>query len=292
MRGFAAAGLAAAAAAVAVAAGGGSASATYPGPNGKITYYSTRSGDAEVIVSGANGEGQHGFDPPALGYFPSFSPNAKKIAYQSQGQSRIVVMRADGTNRREITPEGSFAGDPAFGRRWIVFRLAVGLEEDLYKIRPDGTGMRELTDRPGDEFAASFSPDGRRVVYAAGNLGLTDLFVVNVRTGRGHRLTRTDGVYENEPSWSPNGKRIAFSRYKDGVNDIAIMRADGTHRRLLTDDPIFQAFPAFSPNGKRIAFSRGGPEEIVVMDVDGGNRRVITNNDGQDVGPDWGVGRR
>jgi TolB protein len=104
------------------------------------------------------------------------------------------------------------------------------------------------------------------------------------------RLSRTENVEENEANWSPNGKRIAFTRYQDGTYDIGIMRADGTHRRRLTDDSTFDAFPAFSPNGKKIAFSRSA--DVVVMSLRTGRIDPITDASGQDVGPDWGVGRR
>ena len=270
--------------------------AAFPGANGKIIFYSTRDGSPEVFVTEAGGKDQHGFDPAAIGYFPSFSPGSKKIAYQSTGgPARIVVMRADGTNRRPITPKDVFSANPAFGRGLIAFSREVKDNEDIYLIRPNGSHERRLTRHPRDEHAAAFSPNGKWVVFTGQTPGV-DLFRVNVKTKRVRRLTHTDSVEENEANVSPDGKRIAFTRYDDGTYDIGIMRADGSHRRMLTDDSEFDAFPCFSPNGKRIAFSHiesgESEEEIVVMDLDGRHRKPITDIDGQDVAPDWGVERR
>jgi TolB protein len=289
--------LAAAAAALGLAllVSGGPAPAAYPGANGKITFYSTRNGSPEIFVSKAGGEGEHGFTPPAIGYYPSFSPNAKKIAYQSTGgEQRIVVMRADGTGRHAITPEEDFSRDPAFGFGLIAFAHDTGDNEEIFLVRPDGTHRRNLTRRPGDDFAPAWSPNGKRIVFTHANKTTFDLFAINVRTRDVKRITRTDEIEENEASWSPDGKRIAFTRYINdtGQYDIGIVRADGSHRRRLTSDSTFDAYPAFSPNGRKLAFSREGPEEIYVMDLRSGDFDPITDNAGQDVGPDWGVGRR
>ncbi len=83
--------------------------------------------------------------------------------------------------------------------------------------------------------------------------------------------------------------RIAFSRYRDGNEDIYVMDADGGNVQQLTDDPAGDWSPAWSPDGTRIAFSRyrDGNEDIYVMDADGGNVRQLTDDPAGDWSPAW-----
>ena len=101
----------------------------------------------------------------------------------------------------------------------------------------------------------------------------------------------TKGVaQDSNPSWSPDGKRIAFSS-KRGDGGIYVMDADGENIRLLTDRPEIAIGPAWSPDGKQIAFYARPPGvlgDIYVMDSDGNNiRRLTIRPDGCDLHPTW-----
>lgn len=102
---------------------------------------------------------------------------------------------------------------------------------DLYYIRSDGSGARRLTNQPGEEELAEFSPDGRFIAFVRDN----DLFVVDVSTGTEHALTaggndrlrhgKADWVYFEELFnrswkafwWSPDSAHIAFLRLDDAM---------------------------------------------------------------------------
>ena len=76
------------------------------------------------------------------------------------------------------------------------------------------------------------------------------------------------------PSWSPDGRRIAFSSFRDvrdGAPGIYVMDADGKNQTKLTNDNYPNQWPTWSPDGRRIAFSsfRGVRWDIFVMDADG-----------------------
>jgi TolB protein len=91
------------------------------------------------------------------------------------------------------------------------------------------------------------------------------------------------------PSWSPDGKRIAFEAKIDGRFAIVVMNADGTGPRRLTTGPADDFAASWSPDGRRIAFTskRDGNREVYVMDADGANPVRLTREPADDSWPRW-----
>ena len=103
------------------------------------------------------------------------------------------------------------------------------------------------------------------------------------------RLTNNPGD-DDEPVWSPDGQRIAFTSDRDGINAIYVMNADGSNQTRLTAAQIERNDePAWSPDGQYIVFEsrRDGNPEIYVMNADGSNQTRLTNDPGADRRPDW-----
>jgi dipeptidyl aminopeptidase/acylaminoacyl peptidase len=141
------------------------------------------------------------------------------------------------------------------------------------------------------------SPDGTQFVFAVSQktpMGeqQDDLYIVN-RNGMNMRwLTRTDGI-EAEPSWSPDGSRILFSRTFDNRTDLWTINVDGTGATNLTANlpATLSAIrnPAWSPDGGRIAFvaAQGGQHHIWTMNVNGSNVAQLTTQGAFNVSPTW-----
>jgi TolB protein len=116
----------------------------------------------------------------------------------------------------------------------------------------------------------AFSPDGREIAFVKGRCAADEpsycdetrdeIYLMSANGGRERRLTRTKRrYYYNSPTWSPDGKRIAFGRervidpgYHSAGSQIFVMNADGSDLRQLTSGGDL-AYPTWSPDGRRIA---------------------------------------
>ena len=132
---------------------------------------------------------------------------------------------------------------------------------------------------------------GNWLAFSATRNGNGDIYILNIDAalaGSGPvvatRLT-TDPASDFDPTWSPDGTRIAFRSQRDGNDEIYVMNADGTCQRNLTNDAVNDWSPAWSPDGTRIAFARFFDHnqftDVAVMNVDGSNLQRLTTASGE-----------
>jgi len=116
--------------------------------------------------------------------------------------------------------------------------------------------------------------------------------VMNADGSSQTRLTTNSASdFEQQPSWSPDGRKIAFTSTRDGNNQIYVMNADGSGPTRLTTNSTGDFEPSWSPDGSKISFTstRDLHSEIYVMNADGSGqtRLTTTNNVVLNGGPDW-----
>lgn len=107
--------------------------------------------------------------------------------------------------------------------------------------------------------------------------------------GRSLRRLTTAPSFDACPSYSPDGKQIAFCSDRGGNTEIWTMKANGSRQRQLTRTGGRLTFPDYSPDGRRVAFSGSLPGEATVdifsTDADGGDLRRLTVAPGRDSWP-------
>ena len=167
----------------------------------------------------------------------------------------------------------------------IVFRWSEGRGTrggSLYTVREDGTNLTLLSPSVGDgdgiggeriayDTSPAVSPDGTRVAYATLRhsvwTGRLDIVTAALDGTEREQLTQ-DPESQHEPSWSPDGARIAF--LWRGVPHT--MAADGSDvRNLAGEMRAVSEPPAWSPDGTRLAFRNGPDQGLYVVGADGSN---------------------
>ena len=131
--------------------------------------------------------------------------------------------------------------------------------------------------------------------------GLTDTELFSIAPEGGDPSQLTDNsVNESRPSWSADGRRIAFVRFDGHDWEIWTMRADGTHERQVTNDEDNEWAPYFSPRGGRLlmSFAPHGGEypyggNVVEMRTDGADPVRLVGSARRSTGPEYSPnGRR
>lgn len=213
--------------------------------------------------------------------------------------------------------------------KWITFQSTRSGRtcDQQFVMRPDGSGLKQVSNGTGKTTCGWFLPDGGKLLFASSHAADTacpprpdpskgyvwgidafDIYSVNRDVSGLKRITNYN-TYTAEGVLSADGKRFVFTSLKDGDLDIYTMNIDGTDVRQLTHQPGYDGGPWWSPDGTKIAYRAYHPTdpkelqdyrdllqqhmirpnkmELWIMDADGGNQRQITSLGGANFGPSW-----
>ena len=215
-----------------------------------------------------------------------------RIAYVHNGLVRVVD--SDGFNDKPLTQRG-LSLSPAWhpnGRKLIYSKfLEAGKGTQLEEV-DFATGRTRTLSAGGLNITPAYSHDGRYVVYASGSESGTDLMMVAVDSpGVVQRLTFGRGSDNGSPSFSPDGRRIAFFSSRSRFPQIYTMDTDGANVELLTPFTpgvrSYRAAPDWSPDGRAVAYEQQmGDFQVWMISVRDKEARQLTS-EGENEGPSW-----
>jgi len=188
-------------------------------------------------------------------------------------------------------------GPGANGEGEIVFQLGA----DLNVIELAGNTVRKVDVRvPGarpdlrpnavdaSEFITGYSsaPEGKRVAVAARG----DIWSLAAEKGSPRNLTRTSGVFERDPAWSPDGRWIAYFSDATGEWELFVTQSDGKGetKQLTTDGAPYRYGVNWSPDSGMLSFSdKAG--HFYLHALEGGETKLIDTDPMANYGDDMGV---
>jgi Tol biopolymer transport system component len=176
-------------------------------------------------------------------------------------------------------------------------------DNEIFTIRPDGTGLKQITHNTIADVAPVFSPDGTKIAYYSLGIqnsnpeGDWEVYLMNALDGSGNtNLTNNDvGVDDRYPVFSPDGQQIAYRSYgtqdsnPEGDREIYRMSAEGSGHTNLTNNgaDVDDRYPSYSPGGTKIVYdsegkqtsnSQGDYEVYSMNSTDGLGKRNLSNN--------------
>jgi tol-pal system beta propeller repeat protein TolB len=217
---------------------------------------------------------------------------ATRIAYVQGGLIRIVD--SDGANDRPLT-RGGQAMSPAWhprGDRLVYSRFVAAGGGTQLEEAELATGRTRTIGTGGLNITPAYSHDGQYIVYASGSESGTDLMMVNAANPtEPERLTFGRGSDNGGPTFSPDGRQIAFFSSRSKFPQIYTMDADGTNVQLLTPFTpgvrSYRSAPDWSPDGRAVAYEQqNGDFQVWMIDLRTKESRRLTS-EGENEGPSW-----
>jgi Tol biopolymer transport system component len=211
----------------------------------KIAFTTNRDGNDEIYVMNADGTKQTRLTRSARAdYAPSWSPDGRRIVFWSNRDvnNEIYVMNADGSDQTRLTNDPASDHSPSWGPDGTIVFVSsrdVGAGRTvLYTMNGDGTDQRRLSlpDVDWNEARPVWSRDGSKIAFVSNRdlpLDNTEIYEMNADGTGETRITRSP-QRDDWPTWSPDGRRIAFAHGALFKPEIYRINVDGSGIRLLS----------------------------------------------------------
>jgi Tol biopolymer transport system component len=225
----------------------------------------TRTGERKALISSMYAQ-----------QFPDYSPDGRKIAFQSNRSGNVEVWTCDtdGSNCQQITSfDGPQCGTPHWSpdSHWLALDSRAEGSPEIYVVAADGGKPRRITDHPSNNILPSWSHDGLWIYFTSDRSGRYEVWKVAGDGGEPVQVTRSGGYRTSE---SPDGKYLYYTKFSPGYFSPGLFRmpAQGGEETQILEGPVEMHFGMaakgvyFKPDSKTIQF----------LDLASGKVRSIT----------------
>jgi len=237
-------------------------------------------------------------------HWGDWSPDNSKFAFiktSGANGAQILYVQKQGTNDPPRSLDSSETGGALSSPSWSpagdkIAYLLLSRDERVWKIKyayydatkdPADRVQTIRADAPNEQYRGGITwGKSGMLALAVNTTGASDIYQID-QNGGGFSPLTNNPADDSTPTFSPDGKLIAFSSTRDGNAQIYVMNADGTGARRLSKNTLKEFSPSWSPDGNWIAFTsiRDGVANIFIMDKNGGNVQQVTKDGGDN--PVW-----
>ena len=175
-------------------------------------------------------------------------------AYDTRAKSVSQVVANDGLDIKSLSAGPDALVYEQFGTIFLLDPKTRASKQVPIRVGADFLGVRARYEPAGESIRIGrISPTGARAVFEARG----DIITVPSEKGDPRNLTRTPGVMERDPAWSPDGKSIAYFSDESGEYSLVIrdQRGDRPARRIDMGEPTFYYAPVWSPDSTKVAYA-------------------------------------
>ena len=224
----------------------------------------------------------------------AWSPDDSQIAYvkysgASWEKTDLILYNISGNTHTTLQTEKNVCS-PKFSPngKQIVYCASTETGHHIYKMDVNGNNNQLIISNAS---SPKWSPQGDKIVYLSSGIDRSSQISVANADGSGQKQLTSSvssgwwdtGFPRNgneDPQWTPDGKKIVYVSWENERPEIFIMNADGSNQTRLTTAEFRDENPEITPDGQYILFSSrrsnmGGG--IVIMSLDGSNQRVFSN---------------
>jgi Tol biopolymer transport system component len=206
---------------------------------------------------------------------PDWSPKGDLIAFQGfrTGTFHIWLMKADGSGARQLTDGHADDRDPRFspdGRK-VAFSSdrAFKGNYDIWVVDLDTGKLTQWTSSPADEFEPAWSSDGSEIAFVSGAGSIGTSIQTSGAGGKAKTIvSAAPGAHMNSPSWSPDGKTLAYTQFAIGKTRLMVSSQPGS---AAAAEDVFP-FPARWVSGNQLLYTGDGK---ILLTTLGGETKAV-----------------
>jgi len=228
-------------------------------PDGKRLVFRAANADifeaSDIWIMNADGSGKTNLTKnKQSNWGASWGSDGKHILFNSarDGRPHLYLMNPDGSGLRRLCLHSNlweeYADWSPDGTK-IAFMSNVGTSQwVIYVMNADCSGLKQLTNGPGEDGGPRWSPDGNKIAFTSDRSGQAEIYLMNADGSQQTKLTTSpkDTSFSG-PDWSPDGTKLLYLHSLPNGGEIWIMNANGSGQTKLMDAYGFGDSPVWQP---------------------------------------------